>query len=460
MHVVHELTSDFAGCLPIHHPFMRGIFEPVDAAVDVDVAVSARVRGFATVNLAFVWAAVTPPLSPLRVRGHYHPLLPAAIRAPIGKFGCESPGTVSRRLRIEGLNPASTYTWALEYAVVGGYETIDLGRGAEPSQIALTPDERHALVSDRRGRVWPVALAGRPGWLYRQDPYPPRLGAPIEVGGTPAGLAVTSDNTSVILCDESGDRVVVIDVASNRVRHRVRMPPGASTPSTVACVSPTEVWIGCADAHGHVGRLDLSPRRPRWDELAATGSPIVALGLGDDGDVVYAVGRNGSIGRRPIRSGNQNTLAGNQACAAATIAGGRIWTVPDDSTRVAWLHPATLARSGVIETRREGTVANVAATDDGRLVLTVSTKPARLDYYSTDLVQADGLPQSAWFDGCPLGEIGRDVRLMSDASILVTADTSIHIWPGATLLCEPNGGGLQPDFWDDFAQVRFDGVKR
>jgi hypothetical protein len=460
MHVVHELTSDFTGCLPIHHPFMRGVFEPVDAAVDVDVAVSARVAGFATVNVAFVWAAVTPPLSPLRVPGHYHPLLPAASRAPIGKFGCESPGTVSRRLRIEGLDPASTYTWAVEYAVVGGYETIDLGRGAEPSQIALTPDERHALVSDRRGRVWPVALAGRPGWLYRQDPYPPRPDAPIEVGGTPAGLAVTPDNTNVVVCDARGNRVVLIDVASNRVRRSIRMPSGASMPSTVACVSPTEVWIGCADAHGHVGRLDLSPRRPRWDELIATGSPIVALGLGDDGDVVYVVGRDSSIGRRPIPSGDQDTLVVNQACAAATIAGGRIWTVPDDSAGIASYDSVTLAPGGVIETRRDGKIANLAASDDGRLVVTVSTGPARLDYYSTDRVDADGLPPSAWFDGCPLGETGRDVRLTSDASILVTADTSIHIWPGATFLCEPKGGGLQPDFWDDFAQVRFDGVKR
>ena len=100
-----SLTSDFVGCLPVNHPFLRGTFAPVDPVVDVHVAVSARTAGLATVNLAFTWGVVDPPGGPLREAGQYHPLRRGVRRQPVGKLSGEGAGSVSRQLRHEPVEP-------------------------------------------------------------------------------------------------------------------------------------------------------------------------------------------------------------------------------------------------------------------------------------------------------------------------------------------------------------------
>ena len=104
-------------------------------------------------------------------------------------------------------------------------------------------------------------------------------------------------------------------------------------------------------------------------------------------------------------------------------------------------------------------MADVAVSGDGKLVFIVTAAPARMEYASTHVVANDGLPPRAWFDGAEIGTAGRSIRLMTDNAVVLTADTKIHHWPSATFRCEPAGGGLSPEFWDDFAEVRFAGVR-
>ena len=89
--------------------------------------------------------------------------------------------------------------------------------GRDPVAIALTPDDRTALVvNSGSGTVTPIDTATR------------RAGAPIRVGRDPRAIAVTPDGATAYVANSGSDTVTPISVRTGTPR---RADPGGRQPA-------------------------------------------------------------------------------------------------------------------------------------------------------------------------------------------------------------------------------------
>jgi YVTN family beta-propeller protein len=115
------------------------------------------------------------------------------------------------------------------------------------------------------------------GALVPVDPSLDRMLEPVRVGGTPIGLAATSDRLWTV--DRGSQSVTVVDVET---RQQLRSIPVGGRPVDVDA-GLGAVWV--ADLEGRIVRIDTTLLSADHDKLV--GGPVTALAVDEDNGVIW-----------------------------------------------------------------------------------------------------------------------------------------------------------------------------
>jgi YVTN family beta-propeller protein len=213
--------------------------------------------------------------------------------------------------------------WTAYVATAQGVDPIDTatntagdaisGHGLGPVQLAVTPDDGTVyVVNDTFDTVIPIATATN------------TPGTPIPVGDDPYGIAVTPDGATVYVASQRSNTVAAIDTATNTVRATIAVAGG---PSGVAITPDGKtVYVSDFDA-STVTPIDIATNR------AGTPIPVGVqpgnLAITPDGSTAYVAGP-GSDTVTPIDLAT-NT-AGTPIAIVGNSLGGSLAMSPDGAT--------------------------------------------------------------------------------------------------------------------------------
>ena len=124
------------------------------------------------------------------------------------------------------------------------------------------------------GLIW---VSDEFGALVPVDPSLNRMQDPVKVGGTPIGLAATSDRLWTV--DSGGQSVTVVDIET---RELLRSIPVGGKPVDVAS-GLGAVWV--ADLEGRIVRIDTTLLSAVHDKLVD--GPVTALAVDEDNGVIW-----------------------------------------------------------------------------------------------------------------------------------------------------------------------------
>jgi YVTN family beta-propeller protein len=453
-----ELSQDVVGYEPIFQTLLSGTFVPQGATVDVDAQVLGYAAGNALVNVILVYGAVEPVGSTraLRSRGTYSPPADGVRVEKLGGSESEERLRVSRRVRLEGLTAGATYTWAMQFSIVGSSESIPLPRRAKgPARVCVLRDDSKSYVSCfESGHVVIVRNGGRP---LRDEPDETRtheVAATVRVGRGPLFLTPTSDGSRVLVVNVESRTVSVLDAKTDRVVARSRRLP--SEPNGVACRSET-AYVATAD--GRIHALDLGANE--WAEpitvsshlsgdlhTTTDGSHLLAMSAVDQRAYKIRLPDGAVVASSPRLDGAPqcSTVAPDDALWIGTFGspGALVKLGPDTLDPV-----AGFAGPG-------GGVTGVDVTDDGK-ILWVTTDTGYAAYWTID---SPDDPIDNRYDAPNLGGANGGVALTSDGYIYLCrhgANELFH-FPGAVLYVRPTGGDLGELAVNEFADVTFDGA--
>jgi YVTN family beta-propeller protein len=180
-----------------------------------------------------------------------------------------------------GVAAAAGPAWTAYVATAQGVDPIDTatntaggaitGHGLGPVQLAVTPDDGTVyVVNDTFSTVIPIDTATN------------TPGTPIPVGDDPYGIAITPDGATVYVASQRSDTVAAIDTATNTVKATIAV---AGSPTGVA-ITPDgrTVYVSDFDANT-VTPIDVATNR--------TGTPIpvgtqpAQLAITPDGSTAY-----------------------------------------------------------------------------------------------------------------------------------------------------------------------------
>jgi len=232
-------------------------------------------------------------------------------------------------------------------------------------------------------------------------PVAPRLGRPIEVGGTPSAIAV--GDGSVWVADNVGGTVSRIDAAGGEVEgERIRVGAG---PEAIA-VGEGAVWVASGDdtitridpAGGTAERVAVRVGDPRGI-VAGEGSVWVASG--SDGTVTRIDPETlEEVGEPIVVAAGQTIAEGGMALGDLAIADGAVWAISVDGatlTRIDAASGETGEPIAIGEFQALGLVAGegalwVAATDD-RLAQPIVVR--RVDPSTSEVGASTEIPGAA-----------------------------------------------------------------
>jgi YVTN family beta-propeller protein len=163
--------------------------------------------------------------------------------------------------------------WTAYVATAQGVDPIDTatntagdaisGHGLGPVQLAVTPDDSTVyVVNDTFSTVIPMDTANN------------TPGTPIPVGDDPYGIAVTPDGATVYVASQRSDTVAAIDTATNTVRATI---PVAGEPTGVA-ITPDGKTVYVSDFEANT----VTPDRHRHEYCGHTDSGRRAAGPARD----------------------------------------------------------------------------------------------------------------------------------------------------------------------------------
>jgi YVTN family beta-propeller protein len=171
--------------------------------------------------------------------------------------------------------------WTAYVATAQGVDPIDTatntagdaisGHGLGPVQLAVTPDDSTVyVVNDTFSTVIPMDTANN------------TPGTPIPVGDDPYGIAVTPDGATVYVASQRSDTVAAIDTATNTVRATI---PVAGEPTGVA-ITPDGKTVYVSDFEANtVTPIDIATN------TAGTPIPVgvqpAQLAITPDGSTAY-----------------------------------------------------------------------------------------------------------------------------------------------------------------------------
>jgi YVTN family beta-propeller protein len=164
--------------------------------------------------------------------------------------------------------------------LVGGQ--IELGAGAEPASVAVTPDGRFAYVAD----------AGDEAVSVIDTATRKTVGEPIEVGRLPFGIAITPDGRLAFVTDRAGEEVSVIDTATRKVVAEIPIGSGGSIPVGVA-VSPDGKFAYVTDSAADAVEVIDTETLEVVGEPIEVGEGPMGVEFTPDGETAYVVDQRG-----------------------------------------------------------------------------------------------------------------------------------------------------------------------
>lgn len=277
-------------------------------------------------------------------------------------------------------------------AVVGG----PIAAGDAPAAVAVTPDGRHAYVTNSRvNQVSVVVLGVR------------ALHNAIPVGPGPAGLAVTPDGTRVYVADQGnlGDpsTVSVISTATNQV---IASPLGSIGPSDIA-ISPdgARAYVANFSSLGLLSVLDTASNTFVGAGIQVGGTPT-ALALTPDGRRAYVAAYDfvsgGWVSVVDLAAGavvgERIPVGAFPRDVAVTPDGARVLVVVREENAVAII--ATASDTVIATVTVGGGPESVAITPDGREAYVTSGFGRSVSVLDLD---AEAVSQTLPLGGFPLG---------------------------------------------------------
>ncbi|HEX3737454.1 MAG TPA: PKD domain-containing protein [Solirubrobacterales bacterium] len=173
----------------------------------------------------------------------------------------------------EGSHSVSVINTATN-AVVG--EPIEVGK--TPASIAITPDGRFAYVdNDSSGSVSVIEISTR-------QP----VGEPIKVGTGPYGIAITPDGSRAFVTDRGGHEVSVINTQTRQVIGEIQTPPLGSFPAGVA-ITPDGKFAYVTEAGADVVEVINTATLKVVGEPIEVGEGPEGIELTPDGKTAYVV---------------------------------------------------------------------------------------------------------------------------------------------------------------------------
>ncbi len=454
-----QLHDDVTGYEPIFQTLLSGTFVPEAPMVDVDVQALGYAAGNALVNAVLLYGVVSPPGSTraLRRTGTYSPPANGVQVEKVGGAKSEERLRISRRLRLGGLTPGATYTWAIQFAIVGGAESIPMPTGAEgPIRVCVLPDDSKSYVACLEGnRVVAIRNGGRP---LRDEPDQRRTHrtvAAIDVGERPLFLTATRDGTRVLVVNSGSRTVSVIDATRDEVVTESR-ELGAQ-PHGIVCPGSTTAYVAADD--GNIYPLTLATAE--WAEPIAVAAHLSGdLQSTPNGSHLVAISSWAQRAYKVrLRDGSAVTASPNLGAVlscSAVAPDGTPWVGSLGSPgRVFALDASTLGPTAEFA-GPSGDVTGLAITGSGK-VLWGATRSGVVAYWTID---SPDDPVNNLYDAPDLGGANGGVALTSDGYIYVCRhdDTELFHFPGAVLHVRPTGGDLGELAVAEFADVTFDGA--
>jgi DNA-binding beta-propeller fold protein YncE len=167
-----------------------------------------------------------------------------------------------------------------------------------PSNLAVTPDQRLALIANSLN--WQPLPEG--GWKPVPDDRlfvvdltarPPRLVSTVHVGGQPSGLAIDRDGTMAIVANRDGKSLSVLSIRGDDVAVTDTVPMG-DVVTSVAITPDGKTALAVKTAKHSVAVIDLAARPPRVVDFVTAGDSIEGLVASPRGDFALATILNGS----------------------------------------------------------------------------------------------------------------------------------------------------------------------
>ena len=282
--IAHDLAADGA-------EIISGVFQPLGRRVMLDLESAFAMLGTSRGALFLYVGQPDVPGSRLYDSGGM-PLPGIQIHSAASICG-DSPwaGTTARRLVLD-VDPAKPVTWQILSAILGPASVTAV---PSPSQIAITPDGRHAFVtSPEHGNVTPITL-GRPLYSYFSDWRPDDLGLPpIATGAGATHLAADDRHVVVANTDDPTAHVTVIDVEAKTVVRQVTLEGGR--PLGVA-LTPDGTHAVVGSAAGVVSLVPIDAGDVRTVQVPGRGT-LRGVGVLLDGSAAFVADADAGIVHR------------------------------------------------------------------------------------------------------------------------------------------------------------------
>lgn len=172
-------------------------------------------------------------------------------------------------------SPSSGYDRSFVYRIDATRLRIDqaIRVGAVPKYVAVTPDERHVLVSNWCSYSLSVISTAKRKVIEE-----------VPLGPYPRGIAVDPDGTTAYVAVMGSSDVAMVDLRT----FRVRWLRGVGVSPRHLVIAPSGRWLyATLNAEGRVAKIDLHTHRVV--ARVATGSAPRSMAISSNGQFLYVV---------------------------------------------------------------------------------------------------------------------------------------------------------------------------
>jgi len=284
---------------------LAGTFTPTENQVVVDVDIAATFGGWGAgyfdFHIGVLPASPPSPWEPggknriVRANNESRSPLPGVTEYQhfvIGAATANAIGTrVGKTLVLDGLAINRVYQWELRSGCLSFYKLCTFPDDAQPTSLALTPDNLYAWVAcEGNSRLALLQLGWAELWPlfgYSQEML---CIAEVQLAGKPGGMALQRKGPFLATVDATHHALVLVDTEALAVAgsYAPRLSPALSAQRVCWSADNTKVYVGGAD-DGALHRFDLARRE--FDQAtvidSAPGASIIPLDLSSDGRYLW-----------------------------------------------------------------------------------------------------------------------------------------------------------------------------